>query len=511
LKKISFLLLLAVIFSCNSVQKYNRQRETKLPPNELKTDVDYAYKKLKELHPNLFWYVSEKDLNRKFDSLKLSITDSLSPVDFYFKIQPVVADIREGHLAVRIPGKRYSSKEIRGMKNKKGLFTRLDYYVENERLYVSANKDSIENILPGTEILSINEVPVQNYIRKYRKLMTSDGYNSTFYPYYLKDSFFNYYSAENGFMDSAKLETKYEDAVKTVHLKRESKSDTDKEKDKAQKKGNTEKRTNDYVAATDSYNRSFKYLDQDSTIAYIKVKSFSRSYSERFYKETFQKIKDQKATHLVIDVRENYGGSLSEINNLYSYLAKEPFTLVNKPEMTSKYSPLKTNYFRKTSPIGYLIKGIMSPFVFTRQLFVGKKGKDGKAYYIMKESKQTKPKETAFHGKVYVLINGGSFSASSIITSKLKNDHRAVLVGEETGGANDGTVAGFYSYQSLPNSKLQLPIGLLFIQPNIDFTETKKGVTPNVKILNNFESTLNKQDPQVDWIKAEIEKEKSGA
>ena len=511
MKKISFLLLLAVIFSCKSVQKYNRQRETKLPPNELKTDVDYAYKKLKELHPNLFWYVSEKDLNRKFDSLKLSITDSLSPVDFYFKIQPVVADIREGHLAVRIPGKRYSSKEIRGMKNKKGLFTRLDYYVENERLYVSANKDSIENILPGTEILSINEVPVQNYIRKYRKLMTSDGYNSTFYPYYLKDSFFNYYSAENGFMDSAKLETKYEDAVKTVHLKRESKSDTDKEKDKAQKKGNTEKRTNDYVAATDSYNRSFKYLDQDSTIAYIKVKSFSRSYSERFYKETFQKIKDQKATHLVIDVRENYGGSLSEINNLYSYLAKEPFTLVNKPEMTSKYSPLKTNYFRKTSPIGYLIKGIMSPFVFTRQLFVGKKGKDGKAYYIMKESKQTKPKETAFHGKVYVLINGGSFSASSIITSKLKNDHRAVLVGEETGGANDGTVAGFYSYQSLPNSKLQLPIGLLFIQPNIDFTETKKGVTPNVKILNNFESTLNKQDPQVDWIKAEIEKEKSGA
>jgi C-terminal processing protease CtpA/Prc len=49
----------------------------------------------------------------------------------------------------------------------------------------------------------------------------------------------------------------------------------------------------------------------------------------------------------------------------------------------------------------------------------------------------------------FVLINGSSFSASSILTSKLKNDKKAVLVGEETGGANDGTVAGFYSFQTL--------------------------------------------------------------
>ena len=510
MKKLSFIALFILLFSCNSVQKYNRQRESKLAPNELKNDVDYAYKKLKELHPNLYWYISEKDLNKKFDSLKLSITDSLSPVDFYFKIQPVIADIREGHLAVRIPGKRYSSTEIRTMKNKKSLFGRLEYYVENQKLFVSANKDSIENILPGSEILSINSIPVAKYMKKYRKLMTSDGFNSTFYPYYLKDSFFNYYSAENGYLDSVKLETRYEDVTKTVQLKRESKSEVDKEKEKAQKKNKSDKRTNDYVLATDSYNRSFKFLDQDSTIAYIKVKSFSKSFSERFYKETFQKINDKKSTHLVIDVRENYGGSLSEINNLYSYLAKEPFVLVKKPELTSKSSPLKTNYFRKSHPVTYVVKAIMYPFVFFRQILVVKKGENGKVNYRMKESKVTKPKENAFKGKLYVLINGGSFSASSIITSKLKNDQRALLVGEETGGANDGTVAGFYSYQSLPHSKLQLPIGLLLIQPNIDFTETKKGVTPNVEILNSFEDTLEKKDSQLEWIKLEIEKEKSG-
>ncbi|WP_312079144.1 S41 family peptidase [Chryseobacterium sp.] len=504
MKKLTALFIFIILFSCNSVQKYNRQRLTKLPPEKLKEDVDYAYRKLKQFHPKLNWYISEKDLTKKFDSLKMTITDSLSPVDFYFKIQPVVADIKEGHLAVRIPGKRYSSNEIKGMKNKKGLFGRLDYHVENERLYVSANKDSIENILPGTEILTINDVPVEIYMKKYRKLISSDGFNTTFYPYYLKDSFFNFYSAENGFLDSVKLETKYEDAIKTINLTRESKSDADKEKEKAQKKGSTEKRTNDYVAATDSYNRSFKYLDQDSTIAYIKVKSFSRTYSKRFYEETFKKIKAKKASYLVIDVRENYGGSLSEINDLYSYLAKDSFTLIKKPELTSKYSPLKTNYFRKTSPIGYVVKGIFYPFYFFRQAFIAKKGKDGKVYYKTKESKLTKPKEDSFAGKVYVLINGGSFSASSII----KNDERAILVGEETGGANDGTVAGFYSYQILPNSRLQLPIGMMLVEPNIDFTNTKKGVTPNVEILNSLDNVLEKKDIQLEYVKSEIEKDK---
>ena len=109
-----------------------------------------------------------------------------------------------------------------------------------------------------------------------------------------------------------------------------------------------------------------------------------------------------------------------------------------------------------------------------------------------------------------MLINGSSFSASSILTAKMKNDKRAVLVGEETGGANDGTVAGFYSYQTLPNSKIDLPIGVLLVQPNIDFTGTKRGVVPDVKVTETLQDLLDKKDPGMDWVMKEIEKEKNG-
>lgn len=497
-----------MLSSCSSIRRHNEQRASCIPPEQLKEDVDFAYSKLQQMHPQLYWYIPKKELELKFDSLKQTINEPLTPLQFYFKLQPVIAGIREGHLSLRIPRKKFTKKEIKTLEHKKGLFSRFEYYISSDQMYITENRDSIEHIQPGTEILSINHIPVSEYIKKYRNLISSDGYNTTFQPYFLKDLFFNYYTAENGLADRAILETLYKGEKHTYTLSRESKSDSDLEKDKEMNKRTQERKLNDYVAASNSYNRSFKFLDKDSTVAYIKVKSFSREYSDEFYKKTFAKIKKAKSDYLIIDVRNNYGGSLYEINNLYSYLTDKPFTLIKPSQVTSRDIPLRTNYFRKSNPLDYAIKSISYPSYFFAQAFSTYK-KDGKVFYKMKADKPTKPNKEAFHGKVFVLINGGSFSASSIITAKLKNDKRATLVGEETGGANDGTVAGFYSYQKLPNSEIRFPIGLLLVQPNIDFSDTKKGVTPDIEIKENLQDIIDKKDPQLDWIRNEIGKEKA--
>ncbi|MDG4654920.1 S41 family peptidase [Chryseobacterium arthrosphaerae] len=506
MKNYSLIFLLAILSSCASIKRHNEQRASCIPPEQLKEDVDYAYAKLKQMHPQLYWYIPKQELERKFDSLKQTLNEPLTPLQFYFKLQPVIAGIREGHLSLRIPRKKFTKKEIKKFEHQKGLFSRFQYYVDGDRMYIVQNPDSIENIKPGTEILSINQVPVSDYIKKYRGLISSDGYNTTFQPYFLKDLFFIFYTAENGLTSQATLTTLYNGEKHTYTLNRESKSDKDLEKDKEMQKRTAEKKLNDYVAASNSYNRSFKFLDKDSTIAYIKVKSFSREYSDEFYKKTFSKIKNAESKYLIIDVRNNYGGSLYEINNLYSYLTDKPFTLIKPSQVTSRDIPLRTNYFRKSGPFEYALKSIAYPSYFFAQAFSTYK-KDGKVFYKMKADKPTKPNKSAFHGKVFVLINGGSFSASSIITAKLKNDKRATLVGEETGGANDGTVAGFYSYQKLPNSEIRFPIGLLLVQPNIDFSDSKKGVTPDIVVHETMQDIIDKKDPQLDWIKNEISKE----
>lgn len=508
MKYLVAVLSLVCITSCMSVKTINRQRKSYIQPEDLKSDVDFAHKKLEALHPNLYWYISKKDLDFKFDSLKNTINKPLTPIQFYFKLQPVISQIREGHLTLRIPDKKYSKKYLANLKDTKGLFSRLDYYIEDNRLFVEKNKDSVQNIQPGTEILSINDVPVSKNMEKYNLLISSDGYNTTFKPYFLKDVFFNFYTVEHGILDSVKIKTQYKDEVKTLTLKRENKNSEELKKDRLAKKRTSEKKINDYVFSTDSYNRNFKFLDKDSSIAYIKVKSFSETHSKKFYKDSFKKIQDSKSDFLVIDIRNNYGGSLAEIHNLYSYIAKEPYSLIKPAQITSSSSPLKTNYFRKSNSVDYLFKTIAYPGYVFSHLFSSYKGKDGNYYYKIKASKPTPPKTNAFRGKIFVLINGGSFSASSIIASKLKDDKRVTLVGEETGGANDGTVAGFYSYQVLPNSKIDLPIGLVLVQPNIQFTNTQKGVTPDIEIKETLEDRLEKKDKALTWIMDEIKKEK---
>ncbi|OCA77373.1 peptidase S41 [Chryseobacterium artocarpi] len=508
MKNYSIIFILATLSSCASIKRHNEQRASYIPPDRLKEDVDYAYAKLQKMHPQLYWYIPKQQLEHKLDSLKQTLTEPLTPLQFYFRFQPVIADIREGHLSLRIPRKKFTKSEIKKLEHQKGLFSRFEYYISDDQMYIIQNNDSIENIQPGTEILSINNVPVSTYIKKYRSLISSDGYNTTFQPYFLKDLFFNYYTAENGLENKVTLETIYKGEKHSYTLTRETKSDTDLEKDKEMKKRTQERKLNDYVASSNSYNRSFKFLDKDSSIAYIKVKSFSREYSEEFYKKTFSKIKNAKSDYLIIDVRNNYGGSLYEINNLYSYLADKPFTLIKPSQVTSRDVPLRTNYFRKSTPLEFAFKSIAYPSYFFAQAFSTYK-KEGKVFYKMKADKPMKPNKEAFNGKVFVLINGGSFSASSIITAKLKNDKRAILVGEETGGANDGTVAGFYSYQKLPNSEIRFPIGLLLVQPNIEFSDSKKGVVPDVSIKENMQDIIDKKDPQLDWIKNEIAKEKA--
>ncbi len=72
------------------------------------------------------------------------------------------------------------------------------------------------------------------------------------------------------------------------------------------------------------------------------------------------------------------------------------------------------------------------------------------------------PKDNVFTGKLYVLINGISFSSAADLVSDLKKTTDAVFIGEETGGAYEGPTGGDNIVIQLPNSKI-----MIRISPNI--------------------------------------------
>jgi hypothetical protein len=479
-------LLLFLFVSCVSVKTYNKRLETPVSYEKLRKDVDFAYQKLQKLHPELYLYISKKQLDDKFDSLKTTITKPLKPLEFYKKLAPVIAEVRQGHLRLTSPQKRFTKTEIKKIKNQKGLFGRYNFLIDNDRIFVKDNRDSIPNMNVGTEILKIENTPAKKILDQYKPFITSDGFNTSFQKYGLARAWQLFFTIDRGILDSIQIETKYNDSIQTFYLTREkiTKQEKKNEKNEIKQKQKNQK-TKDYNSVTKIYNRDLVFKEKDSSVAVMIIRSFSGYKSKRFYKESFAVLKKANTKNLIIDVRNNLGGSLSEITNLYKYLGSEKFLFINDIEITSRTSLLH-NHFRQMPLLLKPFEMAVYPVSVIANLIAVKK-KNGK-FFLRNNNAFTKrkPKENAFHGNLYFLINGSSFSASSIITSKLKSDGRAFLVGEETGGANDGTVAGRYAVKKLPNSKLYFPIGLMLIKPNIQFTNTKKGVVPNKEMIPNL-------------------------
>ena len=106
---IVFLFLL--VFSCNTVEKYNAQVTSLHSVEDLKEDTDAVYNQLKKHHPRLYQYTSKEQLDFKFDSLKKTITTPISSQKFFEKLAPVIKEVRQGHISVAPPKKKFTKKE----------------------------------------------------------------------------------------------------------------------------------------------------------------------------------------------------------------------------------------------------------------------------------------------------------------------------------------------------------------------------------------------------------------
>ena len=519
-KNLILLFFIVFITSCTSVKKHNSQINRPIPVEKLKKDVDFAYRKLQKLQPALYWYVSKEQLDFKFDSLKTTITKPLTSYEFYTKIAPVVNEVRQGHLAIFPDTKIWSKKETQELiKKGMGPFSQFEFMMFDEKLYVAQNHSIDSTIAVGSEIVSIDSIPVENLLKKYRKLMTSDGYNTTFFEHQLPKTFSRYYVYKNGIKDSLLYQFKHNDSLKTVWIKRKktalspttSSDSLGKKLTQAEKKQNViasknKRRQNSiygYDEATKVFQRNLSFIEKDSSIAVLKIKSFSIGDYQTFYKESFERIKKNKSQYLILDLRDNPGGRLSEISYLYSFVSDSLTAFADKSEVATKTSFLKRDYFKGGGFGAKIIKTLAYPF-YVSYLYLKVKKEDDKYFYATSETKIKPFQENRFMGKMYVLIDGGSFSASSILSSNLKGSKRATFVGEETGGAFNGTVAGQMPLVELPNSKVKIRVGLMRIAPHYKTDELGHGIRPDVEIVPTLEDKINGNDPEMNWILNDI-------
>lgn len=517
-----------VLSSCASVQKHNAEITKLHAVEDLREDVDKLYHQLKKHHPKLYQYTPQEVMEFRFDSLKQSIKAPMKSRDFYKKVAPVLTNVRQGHVAVRPPGRRFERKERKALEKKKFEFYALDFEYLDDKLWVKRahGKDSS---FVGAEVLRIAGEPAPELVKTYKTRFASDGFNTTLHDRFVGKAFRSYYVRDKGFLDSLEVTFKTKDSTFTKLFKRvpkkekkakdssEVKNDsikkekpkklTKQEKDslkEAAKKRKKYNKKHGFISRSKEYTRNFKFIGKDSAVAYMKIRGFSNGNYKKFYEESFKKIDSAKSKYFILDLRDNGGGRISEIQKLYSYLTDKEFQFITESEVNSRI-PILKSVMTNTTPTGLkILSGILSPVAIVQNLLRTKK-RDGKLYYKFKYAKPEAPNPLNFKGKVYVLINGNSFSASSIISTNLHATNRATFVGEETGGAYNGTVAGFYKLYELPTSKLAVRIGLMQIEAPYNIEPDGFGIKPDVEILPTVEDLQQNKDPELEWVLKDIE------
>ena len=116
------------------------------------------------------------------------------------------------------------------------------------------------------------------------------------------------------------------------------------------------------------------------------------------------------------------------------------------------------------------------------------------------------PSEHRFRGNIYVLTGGRTHSAASAICTRLKENSRAVFIGEETGGVEGVFTAGTTLYYELPNTGVELAVPILKYNNLTKMpTDVGRGIVPNHKVSIQPEDLLNGKDRVLDFTLELIE------
>ncbi|WP_299128976.1 S41 family peptidase [uncultured Winogradskyella sp.] len=525
------ILSVVTLYTCKSIDVHNEAVVRLHPVEDIHQDIDKLYKQLKRHHPRLYQYTPKQQLDFKFDSLKQSISSPMTSRQLHKQLAQVTKYIGQGHMSISPPYKTFTRKERKALNKMRFGINNIDTEYVNNKLIVR-NARHKDTLLINAEILAVNGKNTKDLISEFKKGVASDGYNTTFHPRVVGYRFFSYYKQANGRFDSISLTLRNADSTFVKTYKRVPKQKNEKPKDsvagdslqkkpkkqkltKAEKKAKKlkfkkrrdERRKKSYDYTLKEYRRELTFIGEDSAVGYLKIKGFTGGKYKAFHEDTFKTLDSLKTEVLIIDLRNNFGGSLNEINNLYSYLTDKNFTIINPSETNSRIPVLKATMSNTTSPFSKTIIGVLSPVILTHNLLKTKK-RDGKLYYKFKAAKEHEPNPLNFKGKLYVLINGNSFSASSILSTQLQGTNRATFVGEETGGAYNGTVAGIYKLYELPNTKIKARIGLMHIDSKFKTTPDGYGIKPDVEISPTYNNRLNGIDPELEWVLSNIQKKK---
>lgn len=448
---------------------------------------------LKEGHSGIYYFIDKVTFEKKCDSVQKTFKENSSTENYYLKLRFLITLLNHGHTRINLPVNKAVNYKMEVLDSTK-RYLPFQFIIINKQLLIK-DDCSKEQLFPAYSVVkSIGGVSSKTLINKMLNYIPADGINKTF-KYYNLYNYFYFHFLYNLFYPEKK-DFEIELANNNTHyyikglLPREIET-------------NYKSKTHKDIS---SYGKQLEYISNiNNATAYLKINSFYKGLIENngqkyeeFLDNSFADIKTKNIKDLIIDIRDNEGGGDSYDNILTSYLIGQ---IPNLNEDIIKAPGINFKFVSYSHDLSDDVKGfIENPSEFLKDdvsLQIKQK------YVDMMTSILT-PIKNQFLGDIYVLTNGGSFSASTNFIKQLyrfrANSKRKIFfVGEENGGdIYSNTECAGQGY------KIILPISLIEVDmPFLCFGELQKKYPkkrlPDFTVYDNPKDLINNKDSILEY------------
>ena len=456
-----------------------RPQDTMLTPAQVSADIALAQEAYSRIHPGYTRYTDIEALDAAWAALNLQAKtqSGLSVGEFYIGVQNVLADINCDHTKAELP--RAVAKD----RNITPVYLPMVWRVIEGRAVIE--KPGMTGLSFGDEIVSIDGRNFDDMMNDVRHLIPVDGDTEFVRDIHMGASFEFMGGAVDHFgallwdvQPKAQVGIRTRDGeFKTVTLNRIVHKDW--------KALVLDGKASSDFPDTITFNRI------GDNAAYLRIDSFVNYRNpvkpDDVYDPIFSAIKAEGRDTLILDLRENGGGSTDAKVRLFAHLIEQKTHLVRDSRMkTLDHSGLEEH-------ISTWDARVLNP------KRIGFKKNDDGTYSLRKvfseELKAVKPDSSTFTGKLLVLSSRSNGSATTALMAKLQDMGRATLIGEETGGSAEGTTAGVLFTLKLPESGIRTRVPVFQDFNDINTFTPNKGVVPDILAPMTFDAFVNQKDP----------------
>lgn len=485
--RLFFLSLLTVAVGTVGSSQFNSQASVAairviaaeaLTAAQTQSDFDLMRKALEEAHSGLYRYSTKADMDRIFDTERAKLSRAMTRTEFLLVLSGTIAQIKCGHTGLR------PNDELQKELSAARLFP-LQVRLEGSRLTVLFNDSSNDQtIRPGMEVLEINGHKIDDLVKLILPKLPRDGDIETGRRMRFQENLGQNYwlSVEQTSEFTIKAR---DDNGKTISAKLV--GVTNEERKNIQNPVNAELKASLAKMAWSSGNLSLRFI-KDPDVAQIRIDGFGGNDYPKWMEDTFRTLREKGTKTLIIDLRGNGGGADMYGAMLVSYLTDKPFRYfdhINVKTISPSFAEF-SDWSRDREP---RLREMMKPnptggYLVPPQLHPG--------------VAEQPPGKYPFLGKVFVLINGGTFSTAADFCAITHHLKRATFIGEETGGGYYGNNSGMQTMLTLPNSKVRVRIPMYEYWNAVPGYEgTRRGTRPDREVETKISNLLKGIDEQL--------------